>query len=442
MGELPQVVRTLFLACGLLLAACCLPGCVRKGGRIAQGNHEQVLFWGNGGDPAGLDPQIVIGEPESHIFNALFEGLVSQDPRDLHPVPGVAESWDTTDGGCTYTFHLRHDAKWSNGDPVTADDFLWSNQRILQPRLSAQYATMRFDDVQVVNAREYYEGKITDFSQVGFAAPDPWTFVIRLKSPASYFLGMLNHESWYPVHRATVLKYGAIDDRACRWASVGSYVSNGPFRLKAWTVEKEVVIEKNPTYWNADAVRLKAIHYLNTEDINTEERAFRAGQLHITYELPHAKIDDYRAHGSEFLQVSPYFGTYFYRFNVTNPALHDRRVRRALAMAIDRDGIVKNVTRGGEAPAHVFVPPQPRRLRLPVRRADRLRGRLSQRPGTGAGGAAHQHQPEPPRTCRGHPADLAPGTRRGRAHPQRGMEGVHGFAEGAQLLHVPRRLDR
>ncbi len=349
-GKLPRAF------CALVLV-CCLCGCVRKGGRVAQGNHEQVLFWGNGADPAGLDPQTVIGEPESHIFNALFEGLVSQDPRDLHPIPGVAESWDLTDGGRTYTFHLRHNARWSNGDPVTADDFLWSNQRILQPGLGAQYASMRFDDVQVVNAREYYEGKLTDFSQVGFAAPDPYTFVIRLQSPAGYLLGMLNHESWYPVHRATVLKYGQIDQPNTRWTSAGNFVGNGPFRLKSWTVEQEVVVEKNPLYWNADAVRLRAIHYLNTEDGNSEERAFRAGQLHLTYQLPQPKIDDYRIHGGEFLQISPYFGTYFYRFNVDNPALRDRRVRRALAMAIDRDGIVKNVTRGGEQPAHVFVPP-------------------------------------------------------------------------------------
>ena len=349
-GKFPRIVH------GLLLALC-LSGCVRKGGRVAQGNHEQVLFWGNYGDPAGLDPQIAIGDPESHIFNALFEGLVSEDPKDLHPIPGVAESWEVADGGRTYTFHLRHNARWSNGDPVTADDFVWSNQRILQPGLGAQYAGMRFDDVQVVNARAYYDGKITDFSQVGFAAPDPYTFVIRLQNPAGYLLSMLNHNSWYPVHRPTVLKYGPIDQPNNHWTNVGSYVCNGAFRLKAWTVEQEVVVEKNPLYWNAGSVRLKEIHYLDTEDADTEERSFRAGQLHLTYDVPQSKIDDYRAHGKEFLQIAPYLGTYFYRFNVTNPTLQDPRVRRALAMAVDREGIVKNVTRGDEQPAHAYVPP-------------------------------------------------------------------------------------
>ena len=344
---------------GTLLLALCLAGCVRRGGRVAQGNHEQVLFLGNGADPAGLDPQTVIGEPESHIFNALFEGLVSMDPRDLHPIPGVAESWDLTDEGRTYTFHLRHDARWSNGDPVTSRDFLDSYHRILQPGLAAQYATMFFDDVQVVNAREYYEGRLTDFAQVGLAAPDPFTFVVRLQTPASYFLSMLNHNSWYPVHLPTVLRFGKEDQPGTRWTGVGNFVGNGPFRLKAWSIEKEVVVEKSPTYWGAKDVRLKEIHYLNTENIDTEERAFRAGQLHATYELPQSKIDVYRQQGSPFLQISPYFGVYFYRFNVNHPALQDRRVRRALAMAIDRDGIVKNVTRGGQAPAHVYVPPNP-----------------------------------------------------------------------------------
>ena len=423
----------------LLLLATCLAGCVRKGGRVGQGNHDQVFFWGNGGDPAGLDPQTVIGEPESHIFNALFEGLVSQDPQDLHPIPGVAASWDLTDGGRTYTFHLRPDAKWSNGDPVTSQDFLLSNQRILQPGLGAQYASMRFDDVQVVNAREYYEGKITDFSKVGFEAPDPATFIIRLKNPAGYFLGMLNHNSWYPVHLPTILKYGKLDQPNTAWTRVGSFVGNGPFRLKSWTVEQEVVVEKNPTYWNARAVRLKEIHYLNTEDLDTEERSFRSGQLHCTYEVPEARIDGYRERTPTPLQITPYFGTYFYRFNVTNPTLQDRRVRRALAMAIDREGIVKNVTRGGQQPAHVLTPPNPEGYlctpgtptdyegRAPPAR----RGRLSRRQGIATGGSAHQHQPEPPRTRRGHAADLARTTRRGRAHPQRGVEGLSGFAEVA-----------
>jgi oligopeptide transport system substrate-binding protein len=191
---------------------------------------------------------------------------------------------------------------------------------------------------------------------VGIRAADDFTLVITLRHPAAYFLGMLNHESWYPVHLPTLLKYGKIDDRTTAWTHAGNLVGNGPFRLKAWRSQQEVVVERNPFYWAAKSVRLNEIHYYPTENIDTEERDFRAGLLHLTYEVPQTKVDVYRRERSPFLQISPYFGCYFYRFNVTHPALRDRRVRRALAMAIDRDGIVRNVTRGGQQPAHTLTP--------------------------------------------------------------------------------------
>ncbi len=341
--------------CAVLLLL--LGGCVRPGGRVAYGNRHQILYWGNGAEPADLDPQTSIGEPESHIFNALFEGLVSQDPRDLHPIPGVAESWDISPDGKVYTFHLRHDARWSNGDALTARDFVESQRRILLPALGAEYATARFEDVQIVNAREFYEGKIADFGQVGIQAPDAWTLVITLKEPADYFLGMLNHESWYPVHLPTILRYGKIDDKTTAWTHAGNHVGNGPFRLKAWHAQQEVVVERNPFYWGAKGIRLNEIHYYPIDNVDAEERAFRAGQLHVTTDVPQTKVDVYRQDHPQFIEISPYFGCYFYRFNVTNPVLKDKRVRRALAMAIDRDGIVRNVTRGGQQPAHTFTPP-------------------------------------------------------------------------------------
>ncbi len=352
----------LFRFCLLPSAFCLLPflllaGCVRPGGRVAYGNKHQILYWGNGAEPSDLDPQTSIGDPESHIFNALFEGLVSQDPKDLHPVPGVAESWEISPDGKVYTFHLRHDARWSNGDPVTAPEFVESNRRILLPALGAQYADARYSDVQIVNAREFFEGKITDFGQVGIHAPDPFTLVFTLDAPADYFLGMLNHESWYPVHLPTILKYGKIDDKSTAWTHAGNLVGNGPFRLKAWRSEQEVVVEKNPYYWGAKNIRLNEIHYYPIDNVDAEERAFRAGQLHVTTDVPQTKIDVYRQNYPRLLENSPYFGCYYYRFNVTNPVLKDRRVRRALAMAIDRDGIVRNVTRGGQAPAHTLTPP-------------------------------------------------------------------------------------
>jgi oligopeptide transport system substrate-binding protein len=334
-----------------------LAGCVRRGGRVAQGNKDQVMYWSNGADPQDLDPQTVTGEPESHILNALFEGLVSQDPQTLGPIPGVAESWDISPDKRVYTFHLRKDARWSNGDSVTSRDFLESYRRMLMPTLGAEYAEMLFKDAEVVNAREFYEGKITDFSQVGFRAPDDRTFIVTLKYPASYFLTMLNHQSWYPVHLPTILKHGKIDEKSTRWTLPGNLVGNGPFVLKRWRVQQDVVVEKSPTYWNAGIVRLKEIHYIPNEDISSEERAFRSGQLHVTNDVPQSKIDTYKQLHPDYIRITPYLGSYYYRFNVTNPVIKDKRVRRALAMAVDREKLVKHVTRGGQSPANNFTPP-------------------------------------------------------------------------------------
>ena len=309
-----------FQICCLALAAFALGGCGRSDSRVARGNHDQIFYWGNGVEPADLDPQTTIGDAESHIFNALFEGLVSLDPKDLHPVPGVAEKWDVSPDGRVYTFHLRHNARWSNGDPVTAHDFIESYRRILSPALGAQYAEMFFNDVEVVNAKEFHDGTLTDFTQVGFQAPDPNTLIVTLRNPAAYFLQICNHNSWYPVHLPTKLKYCKIDDKGTAWTHTGNFVGNGPFRLKAWQNEREVVVERDPNYWDAANVRLQEIHYLPTENVDTEERDFRSGQLHVTWEVPQSKVDAYRRDAPDQIILNPYFGTYYYRLNVTNPS--------------------------------------------------------------------------------------------------------------------------
>ena len=352
--QLRLTVLRLLICASLMIG---LAGCLPRGGRVAQGDRDQVLYWGNGAEPQDLDPQTVTGVPESHILQALFEGLVSQDPHDLHPIPGVAESWDISPDGRIYTFHLRHNARWSNGDPLTSHDFINSYRRFLSPGLASQYAEMFFEDVQVVNAKAFFEKQITDFSQVGFEAPDDYTFIIRLVNPAAYFLGMLNNYPAYPVHIPTVLKYGKFDEKSTRWTRPENFVGNGPFTLQAWKTEQEVVVAKSKTYWGSDHVRLNAIHYVVTEDIDAEEHDFRAHLLHVTTEVPQIKIDPYKREYPQLIQITPYLGIYFYRLAVNNPALKDKRVRQALAMAIDRQAIVKDVTRGGQQPAHCFTPP-------------------------------------------------------------------------------------
>lgn len=340
----------LLLLAGLFMAA----GCGRPPTRVEDGNRRQILHKGNGAEPQDLDPHIVSGTPEHYIIASLFEGLVSEDPRDLHPVPGVAERWDISEDGRVYTFHLRHNARWSNGDPVTAHDFLNSFRRMLTPSLGAEYAYMLYP---ALNAEAFNKGEITDFDKVGFRAMDDHTLEITLHSPTPYFLSLLNHYSWFPVHLPTLAKHGNVYERGNRWTRPQNFVGNGAFRLKEWKVNTVVVVEKSPTYWNAANVRLNGIHFHPYESGDAEERAFRAGQLHVTYQLSVTKVAAYRERKSRFLRIDPYLGTYFYVLNVTDPVLKDKRVRRALAMAVDREALVAHVTRGGELPAYHFTPP-------------------------------------------------------------------------------------
>ena len=343
-----------FVCLGLLALPLFLNGCSQHETRVSYGDREQILYLGNGTEPQELDPQIVTGVSEGNITMALLEGLVSEDPVDLHPEPGVAESWDISPDKKVYTFHLRKNAKWSNGDPVTAQDFWESYKRILTPTLAAEYAYMHF---MVKNAEAYNEGKIKDFNQVGYKVLDDHTLQITLDNPTPYFLSLLTHQSWYPVHLPTVEKYGKPYRRGNKWTRPGHFVGNGPFVLAKWRINDEIVVRKSPTYWDKDRVRLKEIHFLPIDSDDAEERAFRSGQLHITYTVPLTKIDVYKKEHPELIRIAPYLGTYFYDINVTKPPLNDVRVRRALSLALDRESIVKNVTRGGQLPAFTFTPP-------------------------------------------------------------------------------------
>jgi oligopeptide transport system substrate-binding protein len=330
-------------------------GCAKHETPVERGIREQVLHRGLSADPAELDPHIITGLPEINVASTLFEGLVAEDPVDLHPVPGVAESWEMSPDGLSYTFHLRANARWSNGEPVTARDFSNSIRRILTHSLGADYATMLY---VLVNAEAYHKGTLADFSAVGVQAPDARTLRLTLEHPAPYFLSMLTHPAWYPVWLPALEKSGSPYERGSRWTQPGSLVGNGPFVLTQWRRGEVIVVEKSPTYWDAATVRLNAIHFHPAEDRESEERAFRAGQLHITEALPVAKVDTYRQENQRALQISPFLDTYFYRLNTTRPGLDHRLVRQALSAAIDRRAIVEKITRGGQQPADCFVPPE------------------------------------------------------------------------------------
>ncbi|MEO7412833.1 MAG: ABC transporter substrate-binding protein, partial [Opitutaceae bacterium] len=182
----------------------------------SKGPVPQIFHVGNGAEPQDLDPQAITGVPEHKLMMALFEGLASEDPQDLHPVPAIAESWDISADGKTYTFHLRADAKWSNGEVITADDFLQSYKRMLTPAFASEYAYLIFNFV--VGAQEYYKGQLKDFSQVGFKSPDPRTLVVSLKNATPYLMKIIaSHYAWTPVPVKTIAKHGAIDAKRSPW---------------------------------------------------------------------------------------------------------------------------------------------------------------------------------------------------------------------------------
>lgn len=341
----------------LIIVFCLLliGGCSGGGeSNVTTGNRDGILHWGNGTDPQELDPHIVTGVPEHHILTALLEGLVLKNPETLEPIPGVAERWEVSNDGRIYTFHLRHNARWSNGDTVTANDFAWSWWRALQPALGNQYAYMFFP---IKNAEAYLNQKIDDFSQVGVKVLDDYTLRVELANPTPYFLQLLDHYSMFPVHRPTIEKFGAADERGSLWTRPGNFVGNGPFMLTEWQLFKKVDVAKNPYYWDATAVKLKGIRFHPTENVTTEERMFRSGQLHHTASIPIDKVAVYKKNNPELLHSYPYLGNYFYRINTKSPHLSDKRVRRALAMSINGKQLVEQVTKGGEVPAYTFTPP-------------------------------------------------------------------------------------
>ncbi len=347
-------MRFLYSLSIILFFSVFITGCKNRTTNVEAGIRDQILHLGNGTEPQDLDPHTVTGVPEHHILMALFEGLVTPDPVDLHPVPGVAKNWDISEDGLLYTFHLNKNAKWSNGDPVTAEDFRLSYKRMLTPSLASEYAYMLH---YVVGAKEYNLGELTDFNQVGFRAIDPHTFQVTLKQPTPFFLNLLVHPSWWPVHIPTVEKFGGLERKGTQWTRPENLVGNGPFTLKEWKFSQKIIVEKSPTYWDRDQVKLHQIHFYPIESQETEERMFRSGQLHKTNEIPLSKIDVYRRDHPELLHIDPYLGIYFYRINTTIPPLDKPKVRRALALAIDRDSLVTNVLKGGQQSALSFTPP-------------------------------------------------------------------------------------
>lgn len=302
----------------------------------------------NGSEPQTLDPALATGQIEMRLCNALFEGLTARDAHGIAQ-PAMAESWEVSEDGKSYIFHLRDGVKWSHGDPVTAQDFEYSWRRALDPSTASRYSEIMFF---IKNAEAYNKGAVKDFSQVGIRALDEKTLKVDLENPTAFFPDLTAFTTYQPVHRATVKKFGDA------WTRSENIVCNGAYVLKGWKINDRVEFEKNPNYWRADKVNFKRIDALAISKANTAFNLFATGQADLILDrglIPAVLIQELRE--KPYFHANPFLATYFYRFNATKPPFNDARVRKAFCLAVDKQRIVKKITKAGEPIAHSFVPP-------------------------------------------------------------------------------------
>lgn len=307
---------------------------------------EMVIVYNVGTEPETLDPALMTGIPEFHMTLQMFEGLTRLD-EDNRPQPAIAERWEVSADQKEYTFYLRKDAKWSNGDPVTAHDFEFAWKRAVDPEMAADYCYM-FDLIEGAIAAYSGEGSVDD---MGVTAVDDYTLKVKLVSGAPYFLDLTAFPTYYPLHRPTVQA-----DNEGWHLSPDTMIVNGPFKPVKWE-QGRLEYVPNEHYWDADKVKLDRLVFTMVEDINTELTMFETGEVDMTHTVPGAEIPRLKEERPDELHIFPYLGTYYYIFNCEVKPFDDVRVRKALTMAIDRKAIVEEVTQGGEMPAYAFVPP-------------------------------------------------------------------------------------
>jgi oligopeptide transport system substrate-binding protein len=312
---------------------------------IAPAAAEKVLRIANMEEPETLDPHKTSTVGESNILRNLFEGLMVLDPSG-NVAPGVAESFSVSEDGLTYTFRLRDKARWSNGEPVTAGDFVYSLRRIEDPRTRSQYAEVLYP---IKNAEEVNTGKAA-LTELGVAAPDGRTVEITLKAPTSYFLQLLTHTSALPVNEEEVTRFGV------EWLKPGLMVSNGAYMLDDVKPNSHIRIVKNPNYWGAAKVAIDAVVFDPSEDRAAVLKRYRAGEFDVLRDLPNDQLGWLRQNLPKELHIAPYAGIYYYPMNTTKPPFDDKRVRVALSMAINREILLDKITAAGELPAYGFVP--------------------------------------------------------------------------------------
>lgn len=336
-------IPALTLAASIMAVSSANAAIVPAGTQLAK---VQELVRGNGSEPASIDPQKVEGVPGSNITKDLFEGLVTQDAQG-NTIPGQAESWTVSKDNKVFTFKIRDTAKWSNGDPVTAGDFVFAFQRAVDPETASRYAWF-MEIPTIVNASAIVKGQ-KPADSLGVKAIDDKTFQVTLEQPVPYFIKMLAHQTTFPVPRKIVEKLGD------SWTRPGNMVSNGAYKLADWRVNEKIVLERNNNYWNNNETVINKVTYLplqNTPELNR----YKAGEMDMTYVIPIEHFKSLKKASPSEVKVTPYLGTYYYSFNTQRKPFDDARVRKALSYAIDRDAITQYVKGQGEKSAYTFTP--------------------------------------------------------------------------------------
>jgi oligopeptide transport system substrate-binding protein len=315
----------------------------------ASGATPQLLRVGISAEPGTLDPQLASTREDASIGAALFEGLVTEDPRDLHPVPALAQSWEISSDQMSYTFHLRPNATWSNGEPITAFGIAESFQRVVDPALGAPFAYLITETI--AGAKDINTGKTKDLSKFGIRAIDALTLKFELVDPSPFLLRLMaNNPVWTPIPITLVRRNSGSTRRDGLWAEPGVQSFSGAFVLESWAPGKELILTPNARYWDAASVRLREVHFI-FRGIMAVKYYAGDGKLHIVADLSREEVAGYRASRSAALRLDPYFGINFIRCNVTRPPLDNKMVRQALSLAIDRQAIAAVTLGTGERPA-------------------------------------------------------------------------------------------
>jgi oligopeptide transport system substrate-binding protein len=328
----------------ILAAMLVLVGCSPKASTAACAPGRTCLRMGNVADPATIDPQKINGVEEDNIVGSAMMGLTTEDVNG-NVIPGIATRWETSPDGLIWSFHLR-DAKWSDGFPVTADDFVFGLRRLLDPKTVAEYGYLLYfiQGAQAVN-----EGK-APLEALGVTALDAHTLQIKLLHPAPYLLQLTKHQTMYPAPRHIVERYGET------WTK-DHYVSDGPYVIQTWKLGDYIHATKNPLFFDANNVCIDDIYFYPISDSISAERRVRRGELDWNIDIQSNRIARLRKEIPDYVHTNTWLGTTYIAFNAQVASLKDKRVRHALSMAIDRDFMTKKLLRGGQSSAYSFTPP-------------------------------------------------------------------------------------